>query len=378
MRGLLGALGAGLAMLTIAPAVEADTRASLVLGPSDQLAATLNMPTNLVGCPPAPIVVTGGPVSLGGATLALTSTYPLGAGMGCVLIDNQAGGPINGTFAGLPEGAIFGPPNARYEISYAFQGNDVLLRRVEVAPTIDISAGSGPGDTNMPLETSRTVTLHVQVLGDTPTSLAAPGSVTVTVGGNVVGTFPLQFGGATVPLGFLPAGEHSVSVSYGGGSSGGRLLLLAGTATTTLRVRAPLVPTFPDDPRTPAPGADPSSAPSPASPSPPGEQPNPGASAPMVLPAVADARIGRRSISFVQVAPAAGTLRWRLSIRAAGRGEAVVRGHQAVDRGRLRVRLPLTKRGQRLLARARAARIDLKTTLVAADGQTISARTRLR
>jgi hypothetical protein len=97
-----------------------------------------------------------------------------------------------------------------------------------------------------------------------------------------------------------------------------------------------------------------------------------------VLAAAADTRIGRRSVSFVQVAPTAGTLRWRLSIRSAGHGRAVVRGRRAVDRGRLRLRLPLPRRAAQLLARAPAARIDLNTTLITPDGQTVNAHTRLR
>jgi hypothetical protein len=68
-----------------------------------------------------------GSVTLGGATLQL-GISPVAAGT-IMMIDNDGSDPVNGTFAGLPEGAVVTTyRNARARISYiGGDGNDVTL-----------------------------------------------------------------------------------------------------------------------------------------------------------------------------------------------------------------------------------------------------------
>ena len=84
-----------------------------------------------------------GPVNLGGAALfirmgnilpALNTSFPL--------ILNESGQPITGTFAGLPEGALFAANGVIFQISYVgataagTDGNDVQITRVAAPPSL--------------------------------------------------------------------------------------------------------------------------------------------------------------------------------------------------------------------------------------------------
>jgi len=98
-----------------------------------------------------------GSVSLGGSALDFYLVYPSyfipASGDKFVLIENDGTDPVMGTFAGLPEGAVFTrpTPNLRWRITYAGgDGNDVMLTLVEIdlRPLITsfaVQTGSVPG-----------------------------------------------------------------------------------------------------------------------------------------------------------------------------------------------------------------------------------------
>jgi fibronectin-binding autotransporter adhesin len=77
------------------------------------------------------VIVTGGAVTLDGAKLAIDDTGLTGrpASRPLVIINNKSGGAINGTFAGLAEGArITGPGGSNWYVSYSGgEGRDVTL-----------------------------------------------------------------------------------------------------------------------------------------------------------------------------------------------------------------------------------------------------------
>jgi hypothetical protein len=115
----------------IAPAV---LHGDLVLGPTDQFDVSLTRrDTN----PHHRLRVVGG-VEINDATLNIVAIEKnTRVGDAFIVIDNDGTDPVSGTFAGLPEGGtITTTEGARYRISYAGgDGNDVVLTRVNVAPT---------------------------------------------------------------------------------------------------------------------------------------------------------------------------------------------------------------------------------------------------
>ncbi len=70
-----------------------------------------------------------GTVNLGGAQLTVTPTFAPPPGQVFVLVDNDGTDAINGTFAGLPEGATLTLAGIRYAVSYhgGTDSNDVTL-----------------------------------------------------------------------------------------------------------------------------------------------------------------------------------------------------------------------------------------------------------
>lgn len=73
-------------------------------------------------------VQAAGGVQLNGATLNATLGFAAPNGSQFTIIQNDAGGPVSGTFAGLPEGAALMISGSPFTISYAAgDGNDVVL-----------------------------------------------------------------------------------------------------------------------------------------------------------------------------------------------------------------------------------------------------------
>jgi autotransporter-associated beta strand protein len=74
-----------------------------------------------------------GVVSLGGSVLSvdLNGNFKPAPGRSFLIIDNDGSDPVVGTFAGLPEGAVFGGDGLPFQVSYVGgTGNDVVLTRV--------------------------------------------------------------------------------------------------------------------------------------------------------------------------------------------------------------------------------------------------------
>jgi hypothetical protein len=76
-------------------------------------------------------------VNLGNCALETAFIFnPIAAaGNNFTIIGNDGGDPVGGTFAGLPEGAVFWRSGIRWQISYSGgTGNDVVLSLLELAP----------------------------------------------------------------------------------------------------------------------------------------------------------------------------------------------------------------------------------------------------
>lgn len=86
------------------------------------------------------IVVTG-TVNLSGGSLdpELLNGFQPSVGQAFKIIDNQGGSAVNGTYNGLPEGAVFAVGSTKFQITYkGGDGNDVLL--TVVSPDTPVTA----------------------------------------------------------------------------------------------------------------------------------------------------------------------------------------------------------------------------------------------
>ena len=79
-----------------------------------------------------------GTVNLGGSTLTILPSFSVPANTTSVIIDNDGSEPVNGTFAGLAEGALITTGTHQFQLSYiGGTGNDVTLTLLgSAAPTI--------------------------------------------------------------------------------------------------------------------------------------------------------------------------------------------------------------------------------------------------
>ena len=105
---------------------------------------TLQIEINNVSSPVAGTdydqIVVGGNVTLGGATLSLSTTFTGNSGTVFTIIDNQGGNAVSGTFNGLAEGSFISANGRSYKISYVGgTGNDVTLT---VNPTITLNTAN--------------------------------------------------------------------------------------------------------------------------------------------------------------------------------------------------------------------------------------------
>jgi autotransporter-associated beta strand protein/VCBS repeat-containing protein len=180
-----------------------------------------------------------GTVSLSGATLSLSLGYAPAAGDVYTLVANDGSDAVNGTLAGLPEGATLTIGADTFAISYAGgDGNDVTL--TAVAPsTTTVAASAASSTVGEPV----TFTATVATSGLTPT-----GSVTLYVDGNPYGPVALDGAGqATFVLSTLGAGTHSVAADYSGNggvlaSSASPISQVVAQAATTTVLAPPVAP----------------------------------------------------------------------------------------------------------------------------------------
>jgi autotransporter-associated beta strand protein len=112
------------------------TTNGISLGSATSLAVDLDGPAPISGYDQ---LVVDGPVSLGGAALALTLGSSPVPGEVFDVIENDGSDSVTGTFAGLPEGSVFSSGGFQWLISYqAGDGNDVALTQI-TPPTAAIT-----------------------------------------------------------------------------------------------------------------------------------------------------------------------------------------------------------------------------------------------
>lgn len=157
-------------------------------------------------------VIADGNVSLGNSTLQLTTQATITVPQ--MLIANTSANPTNGTFAGLPEGAIFTQAGQYFRITYSGgTGNDVVVTPVATpgSTTTTLSAAPNPSS----FGNSVTLTATVSSSSGTPA-----GTVTFYDGATALGTTSLNgFGQATLTTSALSVGSHSLTATYSGSGS---------------------------------------------------------------------------------------------------------------------------------------------------------------
>lgn len=140
---------------------------------------------------------------LAGSALTFGSTVTLAPGNGFVIIDNDGTDPIDGIFAGKPEGSAFSVNGTTFTIGYqGGDGNDVVLTVAAPTPTPTPTATASPtpGTTATPSPTATpdttatptpTPTPSVTILGNISTRLSVQAGDNVLIGGFIVtGTQP--------------------------------------------------------------------------------------------------------------------------------------------------------------------------------------------
>ena len=171
-------------------------------------------------------VAVNGTVDLGGSTLNVHENFPSVVGDTFNIIVNDGADAVVGTFAGLPEGAVFAVGTSFYSISYvAGDGNDVTLTHVSgggptptptVTPTVTATATvtttatSTPAGVPTPTSTATatpppgstptaTVTATATPPGATATPTATPAGVPTATATPQGGPTPTPVVGAAVP-----------------------------------------------------------------------------------------------------------------------------------------------------------------------------------
>lgn len=185
-------------------------------------------------------VIVNGTVTLGGATLNLTSAFAPVAGNTFTIIENDGSDAVSGTFAGLAQGASINIGSTVYTISYTGgTGNDVVLTTASIGPCSAVSIPTG-------ITTLTGVTVEVPINVDDMTGRGAFGydtlitynaSVLQYLGIEQVGT--ISSGLSVVP--FNTPGSLSISAFSTGGSplaGAGQLLkvrftVIGGIGTTS-------------------------------------------------------------------------------------------------------------------------------------------------
>ncbi|MEK6373466.1 MAG: Ig-like domain repeat protein [Acidobacteriota bacterium] len=197
-------------------------------------------PVDLYPAATSDVIQVAGSVSLSGTLQIRLNGGSPATGQSFTIIDNDGADGVNGTFSGLPEGALIDLPPVRFRISYAGgDGNDVTL-----------TATAGAQST-----TTLTVDPPQIVLGETaPLTLVAtvssPAGVptgTVTfyvnfwagegIGTNKLGTAPLQNGVARFPRGNYTPGYSDLpqctyyATSYRADYDGSETIIASSSAT---------------------------------------------------------------------------------------------------------------------------------------------------
>jgi uncharacterized repeat protein (TIGR01451 family) len=199
------------------------TAQSLALG----LATTARFRLNDFTLTGNDMVVVNGSVALGGAMLELRWAFDTAVGTQFTLISGATS--LSGTFAGLPEGAIFTASGRRFSITYkGGAGHDVIITRLAAA-AVDLTITDTPSATTFSPGQAVTYTLVATNRGP---SDAPNVSVTTDLPAG------LGFQSVTAPAGYrcaVPPVGSSGQVRCSGG-------LLAAGASVTITVVAQVLP----------------------------------------------------------------------------------------------------------------------------------------
>ena len=186
---------------------------------------------------------TPGGVTLDNAMLSLSlgGGYTPTAGDALVLIDNTGADPVDGTFNGLPEGALLTLGAGKtFRITYqGGTGNDVVLNFVQDSTTA-LTSSANPSVFGQPITFTATVTAAT----GTPT-----GTVTFMDGAAALGTGTLDASGQATYTGTLGVGTHFITAVYNGDPSNNpstsdsvvQAVAQADTATTVVAAPNPSV-----------------------------------------------------------------------------------------------------------------------------------------
>jgi hypothetical protein len=177
-------------------------------------------------------IIAADAVSLGGdlhVNLASGFTPPMGATF--TVVTNQGTGPVNGTFAGLPEGATLSVAGYQFQVSYVGGADhqDVTLTVTEV-PTTTTAVTSSAN----PSALGQAVTLTATVSAVTPGLPTPAGSVDFvdTTTNTDLGSVALSSSGAaSVSVSNLAVGPHVIVATYAG-----RGIFLGSSGTLTQQV----------------------------------------------------------------------------------------------------------------------------------------------
>ena len=201
--GNLTATGTGIIAPGNSPGQVTTTNLSLSSTNTLQIEITGASATPVAGTDYDQIVVSsGGTVTLGGATLTLSTTYTGNAGTVFTIIDNQGSISISGTFNGLSEGSVVSANGRAYQISYVGgTGNDVTLSVLN-APTVTLfNPTSGKIGTSVVITGSDFINVsQVSFNGTAQTTytLDSPTQITTTVpSGATTGTISVTTGAGT-------------------------------------------------------------------------------------------------------------------------------------------------------------------------------------
>ncbi len=153
-------------------------------------------------------IASTGAVNLGSADLTVNLNYtPVGADE-FRIIDNLGSSPINGTFAGLPEGSTIMLGSAPFKISYVGgDGNDVTLTH-QIVTTTSLTS------TVNPTVYGQSLTL-VAGVGTPPGTGTPTGSVQFFSGATLLSTVPIDVTGtATFVTSALEVGTNALTAVY--------------------------------------------------------------------------------------------------------------------------------------------------------------------
>jgi autotransporter-associated beta strand protein len=185
-------------------------------------------------------LVVAGQVNLGGATLNATAGFTPSGNDSFTIIDNTGSSAVNGTFAGLPQGATVMISGQPYSISYTGgDGNDVVLTS-QAASATSLSPSSSSIVAGQP------ITLAATVASADPSATSIPtGTVEFFDGPTSLGTSQLTDGMASLPNVFLPLGTGTITAQYQGdgnftsSTSPGTSVIVSQASTSTSLTAAP-------------------------------------------------------------------------------------------------------------------------------------------